>query len=229
MRVNGHFIMPPSISDMFNAHSDDVFEKLRVCAVGEIVSYNAEVGTVSVSLGEPTVTNNGSVVPNQTPLVDVPVAVVQGGGVHFGAPVQAGDECLIVFNDFNLGQWLQSGGQPAPEDSIRHALSGAIAIVCLNSGRNPLDTFLDLLVEGGVASALAKVSINKTTGLVTVANKTQNLAQIMQTLMTTLEAINTALGSMTTASIQSGTTQAAVAAQQAQLVQVATNLAELLA
>lgn len=188
MMVNGHFVLPPSLAELFNAHADDVLKKLRVCAVGQVTAYDATKRTASITLGEPTVTNAGLVVPDLNPLLDVPVFTLQGGGVHVGLPITPGNECLVVFNDFNLGEWLVAGGQPAPEDTLRHGLSGAIAFVGLNSGGNPLQTFLAAL-EGGLAGATSKIAVNQATGLITISNQAgQNLLTILQTFLTAVAA-----------------------------------------
>lgn len=229
MRINGKFAVQPSLTEVFDLHADLIGSKLRVCSVGEIVGVNPARRTVSVSIGETMVLPNGAVVPILAPLLDVPVFTLQGSGAHIGMPIEVGDECLVVFNDFNLDNWLDSGGQQVPEDARQHDISDAIALVGLNSGGNPL---LSALAgpEAGLATATAKVAVNVDTELVTVGNSAATLMQVLNNIIAAINASNApagantlsqligavralaaAVAAMTTASINSGVPQAAAA------------------
>lgn len=186
MMINGRFVTTPTLTEVFEYHADKVGAQLRVCSVGEIVAYDPTARTASVSIGEILELPNGTRLPIPYPLLDVPVVTLQGGGIHLGLPVSPGDECLVVFNDFNLDNWLAAGGQQVPEDARQHDLSDGIAIVGLNSKANPLLTCL-LPTEGGIASAESKVAIDKATGLVTISASGAMLGVVLNALLLALE------------------------------------------
>jgi hypothetical protein len=57
---------------------------------------------------------------------DVPVKYESGGGYFFTYPLAAGDEGMIVFADFDLGQWYANGGTGVnPGDQRTHSLASA--------------------------------------------------------------------------------------------------------
>jgi hypothetical protein len=144
-----------------------------------------------------------------------------------GFPIQQGDECLVVFADFNIDAWHYAGGQQTPLDKRRHDISDGFAIVGPNSLAKAIVTALTA-TEGGISSATAKVAVDKDTNLVTVANASKNLATILTSLTTELVSLNTALGAMTTGSIAAGTTQATIAARTATITALISDLALLL-
>lgn len=190
---NGKFLVTPSLSEVFAMHAEDIGSKLRVAIPGSIVSYDATKRTASISIGENLVLNDGTVVKIRAPLLDVPVMTIQGGGVHLGLPIAAGDECLVIFADFNIDAWHQAGGQQTPPDKRQHDISDGFAIVGPNSLAKALVTALTA-TEGGLATAATKVAIDSATGMVTISNgplPANSLAGILDTMLT-------AMGSATT-------------------------------
>lgn len=199
--INGKFVVPPTLADVFDMHEDDIGSKLRVCMVGYIKTYDPVKRTASVILAENLVLNDGTVVEIKKPLLDVPVFTLQGGGVHVGFPIKAsdtsadgkGDECLLVFADFNIDNWHLAGGQQTPTDARQHDISDGFALVGPNSLANPVATSL-LAGEGGLASSAAKVAVAPQTQLITIANgplPANNLNGILQTLLTALATATT--------------------------------------
>jgi len=67
-------------------------------------------------------------------LENVPVLVPGAGGWSLTFPIQAGDECYVIFADTPLGVWLQNGEvDNYPSDQRRHSLSDGVAIFGLRS------------------------------------------------------------------------------------------------
>lgn len=68
-------------------------------------------------------------------LVQVPIQIPTAGGYALTLPIQAGDECLVVFLDTDPSVWFQNGGagnNPTRTEQ-RHGLSNPIAIFGLRS------------------------------------------------------------------------------------------------
>lgn len=227
MKVNGKFVVPPSLPDVFEAHREDVGDQLRVCSPGHIVTYDPAKRTASIALAENIVLPNGKVVVVQAPLLDVPVFTLQGGGVHAGFPIQPDDECLVVFADFNIDAWHQNGGQQTPPDQSQHDINDGFALVGLNPLAKPLASALGP-TEGGLATAAAKLAIDAATDLIAVENADQNLRLVLGNLAAALAALNAAVAAMTTGSIAAGTPQAAAVANAPAIAAVEAALPELL-
>lgn len=62
-------------------------------------------------------------------LVDVPIVIPRAGGYALTLPIQAGDECLVVFGDMCMDGWWQSGGVQNQVECRRHDLSDGFAII----------------------------------------------------------------------------------------------------
>jgi len=67
--------------------------------------------------------------PIDLPVIrDVPIKMPRAGGYTITFPIQAGDECMLVFQDQPIDSWWQSGGSGNnPMARRRHSLSDAIA------------------------------------------------------------------------------------------------------
>jgi hypothetical protein len=104
---------------------------LRVAVPCLVVSFDATKQTV---VCQPVTTEQTSLADILTPvalpqLTDVPVLLPRAGGFTLTMPIQAGDECLVVFMDTCLDAWFQSGG--VNNNQIlqrRHSLADGIAI-----------------------------------------------------------------------------------------------------
>lgn len=99
---------------------------------GEIVSFDPVAVTAVV---QPTIqaqvtdkSGNRTMV-NLPVLPDVPVHFPGGGGCRLTFPIQAGDECLVIFASRSIDAWWQSGGVQPPIESRMHDLSDGFAIV----------------------------------------------------------------------------------------------------
>lgn len=62
-------------------------------------------------------------------LLDVPIVLPRAGGYSLTMPIQAGDECLILFSDMCIDAWFSSGGVQNQIEKRRHDLSDAFAIL----------------------------------------------------------------------------------------------------
>lgn len=107
-------------------------EQLRVAMPGIIQSFDPDAVTAVV---QPAIRyierdNDGNKSTKDYPLlVDVPVVFPRGGGCTLTFPVEAGDECLVIFADRCIDFWWQSGGIQEPVDGRMHDLSDAFCIV----------------------------------------------------------------------------------------------------
>ena len=86
--------------------------KTRVCMPGIIQSFDAAAQTVTVqpALREKMLVDGDEYWIDIPLLVDVPIVVPRAGGYALTLPIQAGDECLVVFGDMCIDGWWQSGG-----------------------------------------------------------------------------------------------------------------------
>jgi archaellum component FlaG (FlaF/FlaG flagellin family) len=99
---------------------------------GQIISFDPGKMTCKV---QPTVTakvtdSEGVAANTKLPvLVDVPVIFPSAGGFSLTFPVQAGDECLVMFASRCIDAWWQLGGVRDQVEPRMHDLSDGFAIV----------------------------------------------------------------------------------------------------
>jgi len=115
----------------------DAFDfNLRVACPGIVVSFDAAKQTVvvQVAIKEKILIEGESRSVKIPRLFDVPICTPEAGGYALTFPIQAGDECLVVFSDTCFDSWYQSGGEENEPISIRrHDLSDAMAIMGIKS------------------------------------------------------------------------------------------------
>lgn len=122
----------PSPTDMLQSALDGLAMSLWCALPGIIESYDPTKGTCSVlpsiqgRISNPDGTHRYEKMPL---LQDCPVVYMGGGGFVATFPIQAGDECLVIFADRCIDGWWQNGGAQVPPDPRIHDLSDGFAIV----------------------------------------------------------------------------------------------------
>ncbi|HHD2887225.1 TPA: Gp138 family membrane-puncturing spike protein [Klebsiella pneumoniae] len=109
-----------------------IMSAMRVSMPGIIQSFDPDAVTAVVQpaiKGAEKDESGAEVSVNLPLLVDVPVLFPRGGGCTLTFPVEAGDECLVIFADRCIDFWWQSGGVQEPVDGRMHDLSDAFCIV----------------------------------------------------------------------------------------------------
>jgi hypothetical protein len=107
---------------------------LRVAMPGVVVSFDPDAQTVIV---RPAITENvinAGQLETRTllNLEDVPICVPRGGGYSFTLPIAAGDECLVIFADMDIGAWWEAGAATQAQNQIherRHVCADCFAIL----------------------------------------------------------------------------------------------------
>lgn len=154
MTQNGNYLNPtyqqipdPKLTALFEAAQQALSKTLNCARIGVIQAFNAggagDAATVDVKIAQQQVT---SIAPNGVRtladypvLLRVPVLFPSGGGVTLTFPIAVGDECLVVFNDRALDDWVLNGPGSPPSSSRLHDLSDGIAIVGLRSNPRALE------------------------------------------------------------------------------------------
>jgi hypothetical protein len=161
----------PDESSLYQHMIDAALSRLRVAAPGIIQSFNATKQTAEVKIAIREHLNiNGNLSWVEIPLlVDVPVYFPRAGGYCLTVPVSAGDECLVIFSDFCIDAWWQSGGIQNQIDKRRHDLSDGFAIIGPTSQPRKVSGYSTNSVQLRNEAKTAIVEINGTTINVTTS------------------------------------------------------------
>ena len=110
------------LRDALEALKAEVLESLHCCMPGNILAYDPETGAAAVQPALRRKTASGEIL-TAPELQAVPV--LRPSEAHIPQP---GDPCLLLFMDFCLDGWLESGQPVLPSSPRRHDWSDAIAI-----------------------------------------------------------------------------------------------------
>ena len=145
-------IIPPDILALLDAHMRHVMMTMNCVKIGVIEDFAPggidppTAPTVTVSIAQKQVVDiatDGTVtLGDYPPLYKVPVHFARGGGFTITMPISKGDECLILFNDRQLDNWLTSGAGSPPSVGRIHDISDGIAIVGLFSNPTAIANIL---------------------------------------------------------------------------------------
>lgn len=140
---------------------------LHVAMPGIVQSFDPIKQTATVQpavLEVMTQYKNGVPVDNPVqiaPLQNVPVIFPGGGGHVLTFPVNAGDECLLIFGDMSIDGWWQNGG--IGNTTIfghRHHTADAFAIIGPRSQQNLVSNYNPNSTELRTSSGLVKIQID---------------------------------------------------------------------
>lgn len=121
-----------SLAETLKTERQTSSDQIRVALPGIIQSFDPDTVTAIVQPAVKFVQQDadGSTSTHNYPLLThVPIIFPRGGGCTLTFPVQAGDECLLIFGDRCIDFWWQNGGIQEPVDQRQHDLSDGFAIV----------------------------------------------------------------------------------------------------
>jgi hypothetical protein len=152
-------------SELYRRLIDAALSRLRVAAPGIIQSFDAEKQTAEVKIAiREHININGNLSWVEIPiLVDVPICFPRAGGYCLTVPVSAGDECLVIFADFCIDAWWQSGGVQNQVDKRRHDLSDGFALVGVTSQPNKVSGYSASTIQLRNEAGSEYVEINGST------------------------------------------------------------------
>lgn len=123
----------PSLTNLLDQLKREVMRDINCVKVGVIKDFNADTQEASVEIAFTQVTSTSTAgvktYASYPLLFNVPVLFPCGGGFTLTFPITAGDECLVLFNDRQLDNWLATGAGSPPSNGRAHDLSDGIAIV----------------------------------------------------------------------------------------------------
>lgn len=105
---------------------------LRVAVPGIIQAFDSVEQTVRVQPAIRELVTGSDYTPVSIPLpelLDVPIVLPRAGAYVITLPIQAGDECLVIFADQCVDAWWQNGGVQNQMEKRRHDLSDGFAIL----------------------------------------------------------------------------------------------------
>lgn len=191
----------PSFKDLLDLVKKNILLSLNAHHIGTVDSFDPTKQTASATVNykktffEPNpVTGVYEPVLRDYPvLLDCPVIVLGGGAGALTFPIQKGDECLVLFNDRDLDNWLQGSSNSAVATPRLHSFSDGIILVGLRSYANSLEDYDTTRAVLRNDQALVGVGPEK----VKIANDQFTLNGVLQELTTELQNLTNQLALLT--------------------------------
>jgi hypothetical protein len=125
-----------SLTDVLCNWFANFSESFNCIKIGKIVSVNTSNQTVDVQ-----VLHKRIYAPNlikrelrDYPLLkSVPFVVLGGGNSYLTFPISVGDNCLLLFNDYEIDRWWDTGENLPSTFDRKHDISDAFALVGVHS------------------------------------------------------------------------------------------------
>lgn len=191
----------PSLSDLLDLLKKEIKLEMNCHHVGTVQSFNQAKMTVIATVNYTKTyfelnTKTGIYAPvqvNYSILVDCPIVVMGGGSSNLTFPIASGDECLLLFNDRDIDSWFSSG-QVGPVSSNRlHSFSDAFALIGVKSMKNIIQSYD--LTRAVLRNGAAGVGVSQSK--VKIYNGSTTLNTTMQSILTQLENLCTAISALT--------------------------------
>ena len=125
-----------SLADTLDYWFNNFSDSFNSIKVGKVINVNTSNQTVDVQVLHKRINTNNLFkreLRDYPVLVGVPFIVLGGGGSSLTFPIAKGDNCLLLFCDFEIDRWWESGeAQPSNYDR-KHDISDAFAIIGVHS------------------------------------------------------------------------------------------------
>lgn len=122
-----YFPTAPKPLDVLYRFREDLLANFHCHKLGRIDKFDAAKQTATVEIVGRLVVGGKEVA--YPLLVDCPVWVQRGGGGYLSFPVNAGDYCLVLFNDRDIDRWHETGQSYAPNTYRMHDISDGLVLL----------------------------------------------------------------------------------------------------
>lgn len=141
-------IKPSNNIELVNILKDlknDIFKTLCCVKVGIIQEYDVATQTSSIEIGGKWHNPYTDVWESYPILTQVPTQTL-GGASYIHCPINKGDECLVLFNDFMIDNWYRTGESQPTQFFRFHDISDGFAIVGVRSLPKSIQNLLNVIV-----------------------------------------------------------------------------------
>lgn len=172
-----------TLASLLELQSKGTSRQINCHQVGEIVSFDPETQTAEVQVKMSFLLNGE--IKEYPLLLDCPCIILAGGQGSVTFPIQAGDSCLVLFNDRDMDNWYSSGQTMPPRTDRLHDFSDAIALVGLRNKQNQISGYFAQGTEIKYAGSTIKLQDGK----VTVTNGTSTVEMNSGNVTVTAETV----------------------------------------
>lgn len=183
----------PNLEDVFEIVKEHTMSLINCSKIGRIRSFNPNNCTAYIDIME-LIQNDGA---NEIPsiLADVPVIFYGSKNTRITPPDIVGSNCLLVFQDRNIDNFLITGEQFEPNDNRTHSYADCVALLTLNSYIDEpvmYDANALTLYNGTQFAKIFNNSIELYAEKIKLYNSQTTLLTLINTLIDTIKGLTTA-------------------------------------
>lgn len=191
----------PSLKDVLDQMRKNIFLSFNCHHIGTVKSFNAakQTATVTINYKKTYYELNAATRVYEAKLqdypimTDCPVVALGGGTAALTMPIQAGDECLVLFNDRDIDNWFQGGAGAQVATPRLHSFADAVVLVGVRS-LGKVITGYDA-ARAVLRNGQAKVAVGAS--LIEVSNADQNLKELLLQLIDNVKDLVSATAALT--------------------------------
>lgn len=118
------------LRNVFDRFEKILLNKLNCVKVGKIKTFYTDKQNADIQIdGFPKISG-------------VPVSFIFGGDFSIQVPVKEGDDCIVLFCDTDLDNWVEGKGGNPVFSGDKHGLNGAIALVGISNLKTQISDYI---------------------------------------------------------------------------------------
>lgn len=119
-----------SLKNLLDRFERNLLRKFNCVKLGKIKTFYADKQTADIQIDD-------------YPLISgVPVSFICGANFSIQVPVKSGDDCIVLFCDGDLDNWVEGKGYIPAFSQDRHGLNGAVALLGIKNILTKVDNYI---------------------------------------------------------------------------------------
>lgn len=119
-----------SLKNLLDRFERNLLRKFNCVKLGKINTFYADKQTADIQIDD-------------YPLISgVPVSFICGANFSIQVPVEEGDDCIVLFCDGDLDNWVEGKGYVPAFSQDRHGLNGAVALLGIKNILTKVDNYI---------------------------------------------------------------------------------------
>lgn len=119
-----------SLKNLLDRFERNLLRKFNCVKLGKIKTFYSDKQTADIQIDD-------------YPLISgVPVSFICGANFSIQVPVEEGDDCIVLFCDGDLDNWVEGKGYVPAFSQDRHGLNGAVALLGIKNILTKVENYI---------------------------------------------------------------------------------------
>lgn len=119
-----------TLKNLLDRFEENLLAKLNCVKIGKIKTFYPETQTADIEID------------SYPPISGVPVSFICGANFSIQVPIEEGDDCIVLFCDGDLDNWVEGKGYVPAFSQDRHGLNGAVALLGIKNILTKVDNYI---------------------------------------------------------------------------------------